>query len=77
MTVSDVLTESGTFLSTDQLQDMYRLRSLKFLFYLRVKKNVQKFVVNPQRLTNCCLLRPFIPNHIKPILRYNRGTKDI
>ena len=77
MTVSDVLTESGTFLSTDQLQDMYRLRSLNFLFYLRVKKNVQKFVVDPQRLTNCCLLKPFIPNHIKPILRYNMGTKDI
>ena len=33
--------------------------------------------MDPQRLTNCCLLRPFIPNHIKPILRYNRGTKAI
>ena len=56
MTVSDVLTESGTLLSTDQLQDMYRLCSLNFHLYLRVKKNVQKFVVDPQRLTTVAYL---------------------
>ena len=37
MAVSDVHTESGTFLSADQLQDMYRLHSLNFHFYLRTK----------------------------------------
>ena len=41
--IFDLLDDTGSFMSREQLQIKYNFDNIDFLSYLRVKQNVQKF----------------------------------
>ena len=62
--ISDLLDNTGSFMSREQLQIKYNFDNIDFLSYLRVKQSVQKFLKECKIDDTETLACPFITNHI-------------
>ena len=72
--ISDLLDDTGPFMSCEQLQIKYNFDNIDFLSYLRVKQSVQKFLKESKIDDTETLARPFIPYHINVIFKSKKGA---
>ena len=74
--ISDLLDDTGSFMSCQQLQVKYEFDNIGFLSFLRVKQNVQKFVMECKIDDTKTLASPFINNHINVIFKSKKVDHD-
>ena len=74
--ISDLLDDTGSFMSREQLRIKYNFDNIDFLSYLRVKQSVQKFLKECKIDDTETLARPFIPHHINVIFKSKKGARD-
>ena len=74
--ISDLLDDTGSFISHEQLQIKYNIDNIDFLSYLRVKQSVQKFLEECKIDDTETLAHPFIPNHIDVMFKSKKGAQD-
>ena len=74
--ISDLLDDTGSFMSCEQLQIKYNFNNIDFLSSLRVKQSLQKFLKECKIEESETLVHPFIPNHINVIFKSKMGAHD-
>ena len=74
--ISDLLDDTGSFMSREQLRIKYNFDNIDFLSYLRIKQSVQKFLKECKIDDTETLARPFIPHHINVIFKSKKGARD-
>ena len=74
--ISDLLDETGSFMSHEQLQIKHNFDNMDFLSYLRVKQNILKFLKDCKIDKTETIARPFIPYHITVLLKSKKGARD-
>ena len=73
--ISDVLDDNGKFMSLDTMKNLYSLREINFLHYLRVK-SICNELLKRSNFQYINFSRPYIPNHVKILYRSNKGARD-
>ena len=73
--ISDVLDDNGQFRSLDTMKNLYNLRNINFLHYLRVK-GICNQLLKETNFQHNNVFRPNIPNHIKILYRSDKGARD-
>ena len=74
ITISDILDSEGTFLTLEELREIYSLDHINPLNYIRVKTIVTKYMTNHIREEQFHMIKPIMPINIHLINICKKGT---
>ena len=74
ITISDILDSEGTFLTLEELREIYSLDHINPLNYIRVKTIVTKYMTNHNREEQFHMIKPIMPINIHLINICKKGT---
>ena len=73
--IGDLVTCNGKFLSIEEIEQKFDLK-VNFLYYNKVKYDISTFIETYKKGNNFQQNRPFIPHHLKILIRSLPGSKD-